>query len=267
MRTERTTVIGVSLVEHTPRTGVIWSGATQVRARPWPAVPGRAFLLISGSHGLAVRLPESVVLSSWVTTLSSWGYSSVRTSALSPAAADAFTDIGFTVAQELTLLERLHSSHPAMSAPTTPSIMPVRMMPFSRRIRRSVALEMLALDLAAFGPEWSLDDDTLHEALNATKRVKVFVSRSNGRINGFVVAGATGHQGFIQRLAVRPDFQRTGIATQLLQASLAWTHRRGCTSTVVNTEISNIAALRAYQRFGFVPLDYGLSVLEMQISQ
>jgi ribosomal protein S18 acetylase RimI-like enzyme len=213
-----------------------------------------------------VRLPEPDVLSSWLTTLSSWGYNSVRTSALGPVAASSLTAIGFTVAQDLSLLERPATSHPIFSLPTTPSLAKVRMAPFSRTLKNSVVAELLAVDRAAFGSEWTLDEETLREALNATKRVRLFVWRSQGRIAGFVLAGATGKQGFIQRLAVHPDAQKMGVATQLLEASLSWTHQRGCTSTVVNTEISNAAALRTYHRFGFASMDYGLSVLEMQIT-
>lgn len=255
------------MLEHTPRAGVIWSGATQVRARPWPAVPGRAFLLISGSHGPSIRLPESQILSSWLTTLASWGYDSVRTSALAPAAASAFADIGFTVAQELSLLERRHSSLPIVSAPTTKDLTTIRVGPLSRSVKKTIVSDLLALDRAAFGAQWSMDEQTFREALSATRRVRLFVWKPDHQIQGFVLVGATGQQGYVQRLAVHPDAQRTGIATRLLEASLAWTHRRGCTTTVVNTEVSNVAALTAYDRFGFVPLDFGLSVLEMQIPQ
>lgn len=255
------------MLEDTPRAGVIWSGATQVRARPWPAVPGRAFLLITGSHGPSIRLPESHVLSSWLTTLSAWGYDSVRTSALAPAAASAFADIGFTVAQELSLLERQHSSPPVVSSPTTKALTTIRISPLSHSVKKSIVSNLLALDRAAFGAQWSMDEQTFCEALRATRRVRLFVWKPNHEIEGFVLVGATGQQGYVQRLAVHPDVQRAGIATQLLEASLAWTHRRGCTTTVVNTEVTNIAALTTYDRLGFIPLDFGLSVLEMKIPQ
>jgi len=52
----------------------------------------------------------------------------------------------------------------------------------------------------------------------------------------------------------------------LVQNSLSWIHSRGCSSTVVNTEVSNAAALSIYEKNGFVPLDYNLLVMERQLS-
>jgi hypothetical protein len=47
---------------------------------------------------------------------------------------------------------------------------------------------------------------------------------------------------------------------------LAWIHAKGCISTVVNTEASNLVALRVYENFGFAPMNYRLSVLEKTLS-
>ena len=68
------------------------------------------------------------------------------------------------------------------------------------------------------------------------------------------------------REAGHPDFQRHGDASSLVQNSLAWIQSRGCRSTVVNTEVSNAAALSIYERNGFIPLDYNLSIMERQLS-
>ena len=254
----------MSLVEHSPRAGIIWSGATQVHARPWPHSPRRAFLSISGSHNPSVTLPEPTILQSWVATLSSWGYSSVRTSALTPSSAAALSLVGFSVAQELALLEVDHMALPPLSAPAHLSI--TRASRFARSVMKSTRNHILALDRDAFGSEWTMDTQTFAEALSATRRAAVFVCHVNDELVGFVIVGATGTTGFIQRLAVVPTARRSGVASALLASALTWTNRHGCTSSIVNTEIHNSAALRTYEKFGFEPLDNGLSVLEMTLT-
>lgn len=254
---------GVSLVEQRSRAGVIWSGATTARARPWPEVPTRAVLLIGGSHSPTVQLPDTPILQTWVDTLARWGYDSVRTSPLAPIAATALSAVGFNTSQNLTLLER-PDAKPVIATHPLQAVRP--RFPLTRMPATSIVEALLRIDRAAFGDEWMMDRQTFREALHATRRARIFVSHADGEISGFVIAGVTDSYGFIQRLAVHPDFQRHGDATSLVQNSLSWIHSRGCRSTVVNTEVSNTAALSIYKRNGFVPLNYNLSVMERQLS-
>jgi len=254
---------GVSLVEHRSRAGVIWSGATTARARPWPEVPTRAVLLIGGSHSPTLQLPNTQILQSWVDTLSRWGYDSVRTSPVAPVAASALSAVGFNTSQKLTLLERPDTGAIAVAQP----LRAIRSrFPASRMPAPSTVEAILRIDRAAFGQEWMMDEQTFREALHATRRARIFGSYVDGELSGFVIAGITDSYGFIQRLAVHPNFQRRGDASSLVQNSLAWIHSRGCRSTVVNTEVSNAAALSIYERNGFVPLDYNLAVMERRLS-
>lgn len=254
---------GVSLVEQRSRAGVIWSGATTARARPWPQHPSRAALLIGGSHNPTVQLPDTPILQSWVDTLSRWGYDSVRTSPLAPVAVTALSAVGFNTSQKLTLLERPDIRAVTVAQPLR-SVRP--RFPMSRMPASSVVEAILRIDRAAFGQEWMMDHETFREALHATRRARIFVSRIDDELSGFVIAGITDSYGFIQRLAVHPDFQRRGEASSLVQNALSWIHARGCRSTVVNTEVSNAAALSIYEHNGFVPLDYNLSVMDRQLS-
>jgi ribosomal protein S18 acetylase RimI-like enzyme len=111
-----------------------------------------------------------------------------------------------------------------------------------------------------------MDQITFREALCATEQSRIFVSYVDKLMVGFVIVGVSDTHGFIQRLAVHPDCRNSGKGRQLVQTALAWIHAKGCVSTVVNTEASNLVALRVYENFGFAPMNYRLSVLEKTLS-
>ena len=254
----------MNLTTDTPRSGVVWSGASSVRVRPWPHVPGRAFLLITGSHGPDLTLPSREILHQWLHTISSWGYDSVRTTALAPAPAESLRDVGFTTAQDLSLLGVRHHGKVQRDWPRDVAPRSVRRHPTGRYSPR-ILRDILQVDRESFGDEWCLDAESLREAFSATRRSRLFISRNRGDIDGFVLVGATHDNGFIQRLAVTPTARRTGVATRLVARALHWTHTTGCTNTVVNTERSNTAALGLYTSFDFEELPHGLVVLEREL--
>lgn len=252
------------MVDGSPRSGVIWSGSTSARVRPWAGDPTRAFLIVMGSHGVEARLPESDTLDRWLSTLSEWGYRSVRTNALAPVASAALADAGFVSAQELVLLTHDHPERPRFSVPS--DLTPGTIRAARRRVGRPVFASILDLDRVAFGDDWRMDAASFADAMGATRRSRLFVTRASGTVDGFALVGASDEVGYLQRLAVHPSSRRSGVATRLVATAIEWSWAHGCTRTVVNTETTNSAALSLYGSIGFRPMSHGLRVMERDLA-
>ena len=210
----------------------------------------------------SARLPLPETVDEWLRTLVTWGYRSVRTGALGPEMAGTLRSAGFEPIQDLLLMSIDLTAHP-LPAPSREAIRALRTWP--RPGRRTVE-SVLGVDAASFDPVWSLDSSSFAEARQATARSRLFVSTENGETVGFVLAGATGSGGYIQRLAVLPAHRRHGHAVALLAAAHAWLRGKGCSTAVVNTETTNDSAIGLYRRLGYAALPYGLQVLERPLT-
>ena len=253
----------MSVVECAPRRGTLWSGPTAVHARPLAHDPSSAFLIISGAHDDNFAFPGPEMIEQWLTTLKSWGYSRVRTSALSARPDKALREVGFAPAQDLMLLSMTHWTPPRFSL--APDISPKKALRWGGHMASSVREDILRLDGRAFGTTWALDKDGLSDALRATSRSQVFVARHKGVLQGFAVVGATGGTGYLQRLAVDTHAHRVGVGSCLVAAAVQWSARKGCRHTVVNTDINNQPAQRLYEKIGFVSMPNCLTVLHKEL--
>lgn len=233
-----------------------------VWARPWPHDPQCAYLLITGGHIDSARLPRPETVNEWLRTLEMWGYRSVRTGALGPEMAATLRSAGFVPVQDLLLMSIDLTAHP-VPAPPRESVRALRTWP---RPGRHTVESVLAVDAASFDPVWSLDSSSFAEARQATARSRLFVATEGADTVGFVLTGATGQGGYIQRLAVLPGHRRRGHAVGLLAAAHSWLRARGCSTAVVNTETANAPAIDLYRRLGYAALPYGLQVLERPLS-
>lgn len=235
-------------------------GAMSARVRPLADRPDLALLTLSGAHVGGVDLPALRTIEGWIERLASGGFRTVRTSALSPAAARHLAGARFVEVQKLALLS-LEISGASCSRP--PTDMAVRRLGRALSLRRQLGT-LASLDRDAFGAEWSLDEEGLADALDATHRSALFVAGGTPP-EGYAVAGTTDDAGYLQRLAVSPVRRRVGVASALLSASVAWMRGRGCERVLVNTETENRAALALYEKFGFVRLGQELTVMERRI--
>jgi ribosomal protein S18 acetylase RimI-like enzyme len=253
----------MSVVERAPRRGTLWSGPTAVHARPLAHDPETAFLIISGAHDDNFSFPGTDIIEQWLATLASWGYSRVRTSALSVRPDAALRAVGFTPVQDLMLMSMTHWTPPEFSL--APDIAPKKALRWGKRISSSQRDNILRLDARAFGTTWALDTDAFTDALHATSRTQVFVAQHKGILQGFAIVGVTGGTGYLQRLAVDADAQRVGVGSCLVATAVQWASRRGCRHTVVNTEVNNQTAQRLYEKIGFVALPNRLTVLQKEL--
>lgn len=241
----------------------MWSGGNSARVRPWPHDPGCAHLILPGSYD-SIDLPEPATLDDWKHTARMWGYRAMRTSALPRHMSGPLAENGFVPVQHLTLLSVAHAEPPRYGLPRDAAPKTVRRWALGSGSPTLRAL--LDIDESAFDAPWRLDEGALNDAFRATSTSRVFVSRRNRRIDGFVLVGVTERTGFLQRLAVHPGSRRSGTATRLVARALEWAHKQGCTTTVVNTESDNHAALGLYASLGFRSVDPGLVVMECPLA-
>jgi ribosomal protein S18 acetylase RimI-like enzyme len=141
------------------------------------------------------------------------------------------------------------------STPLTPPLRP------TRKGRRSDWSEILAIDEKAFPEFWRFDRPALLEAIKATPTTRVRVNTQDP-LTAFAITGRSGRLAFLQRLAVHPQHQRSGIGRSLVADALLWSKRRFVSELLVNTQIENVGAKELYESMGFSKKNVGLAVLQ-----
>ena len=155
-------------------------------------------------------------------TLHERGFETVVTSALSPKEQEPFLAAGLAVHEHLHLL--------AHSLDDVPEIASSHL----RRGRRFDIPRVLEVDHRAFRPFWRLDRAGFRDALRATPSSRFRVADLDGLV-GYAICGRAGMAGYLQRLAVDPDRQGTGLGAALVSDGLSWMRRRGARRALVNT--------------------------------
>jgi ribosomal protein S18 acetylase RimI-like enzyme len=73
----------------------------------------------------------------------------------------------------------------------------------------------------------------------------------DGNLVASCMAGYEGHRGWINYLAVSPDFRRKGFATQLMQQAEALLTKAGCPKINLQVRETNQAVIAFYESLGY----------------
>jgi len=223
-------------------------GEARFRCGPWRGSTAVAYLMpLSPASTLG-----PAVLSAARAKLVARGFSEVITGAVGASECVALHQDGFTDREKLHLLSHDFST-------------PIPRRRHTRvKIRRATSRShqsILSVDHKAFDSFWRLDESGLQEALTATPISRLRVVR-RGEVVGYAVTGRAGRNGYLQRLAVAPDQEGSGIGSALIHDSLRWLKRSRVSRVWVNTQQANSRALALYQRLGFKSEQTHLTVLQ-----
>ena len=202
------------------------------------------------------RVPSLGDIRQWTERVQALGYSAVRTNALNRAIGRQMECAGYTVMQELVLLEHTSPRRAAAAGGRDARIA-------TRHLGTDQVAAVSDVDIAAFGTEWGLAEAAVGDVCSATPRHRL---RGAGEpLAAFAVSGRDGRQGFLQRLSVAPDRQRQGLGRALVLDSLEWMTRWRVQRVLVNTAADNEAALALYQGVGFRRIGDRLRVYERSL--
>lgn len=224
-------------------------GSNQLRVGPWRGDATVAQVIPAPGQRITPRAIDHTLRE-----LAQQGYRSVLTPALAENEQAPFLHHGFHVYERLHLLRRglltaLPRPGPAVA---------------HHRGRRRERPDVLRVDRAAFSPFWQFDEQGLADARSATPTSRFRVV-TDDEVIAYAITGRAGGIAYLQRLAVLPARQGEGIGTALVLDAFRWATRHSCSSMLVNTQETNVGAVRLYEHLGFVREPVGLAVLQLDL--
>jgi ribosomal protein S18 acetylase RimI-like enzyme len=236
-----TRIGGVSIRGTWPGTVVLRAGWAKAVARPWHDDDPRASLRFERGSADFLRACAD--------GLHRLGAPEVLSAPVHRSTMGVWTRAGFVPHRQLLLMERSLAAPIAMPA---------------RDAEPAVVDDVVAIDRAAFDPEWRIGRLGLTDALEATPRAVVLTIGSPPV--GFTIVGVSGFTSYLQRLAVRPESARQGVGADLVRHSVVWAKGTGARSMLLNTQPENTVAMALYRAHGFELLPDRLTVMRADLS-
>jgi ribosomal protein S18 acetylase RimI-like enzyme len=129
-----------------------------------------------------------------------------------------------------------------------------------RSVRAEDLPRLVRIEEEAFSPLWRHSEEGLR--LGWKNALCFDVAELGGHLVGFQYSAASDNQdsGHLVRLTVSPDAQGAGVGGALLASALQHYKELHFQGASLNTQASNVASRRLYERFGFVRIDYAWPV-------
>ena len=77
------------------------------------------------------------------------------------------------------------------------------------------------------------------------------VALLDGKVVGSVMVGYEGHRGWLNYLAVRPEYQKRGYGRKLVERALEELTKLGCQKVNLQVRRSNVSVVEFYKHLGF----------------
>jgi ribosomal protein S18 acetylase RimI-like enzyme len=120
-----------------------------------------------------------------------------------------------------------------------------------RPLKQDDLIMIRKIDKLAFEPVWQNSIEILKLAHQQSAVATVI--EINQEIVGYQISTSTPMGGHLARLAILPDFQRSGLGYSLLRDLLIRFSERGAQRVTVNTQKDNLPSMSLYSKAGFIP--------------
>ncbi len=118
-----------------------------------------------------------------------------------------------------------------------------------RKMKAADLAEVMAIENRCFSMPWS--ERIFREILDAKEYI-CLAAEATGRIVGYAVLLCIGEEGDIANIAVHPDWRNRHIGRELLEELQAAGVRCGVDAFTLEVRAGNAAAIRLYEKAGFV---------------
>lgn len=113
--------------------------------------------------------------------------------------------------------------------------------------------DVLAIEEVSFLSPWSRALFTGELSTPASRTLTIRLDRRGSRVlAGYAVFRLAADEMDILKIAVKPEFRRRGLATCLMKALIQSARKEQCVKVFLEVRRSNAAAIRLYEKLGFV---------------